>query len=101
MNTKQDLEDAARAAHAAGWTWTRFWREHGEAMRRAEPINRRAYHKLADHLLALVVSGNTDGHTPIDDDDVMAGERDDQPVDDVTTRARPQGFLFDARPLYE
>ncbi|MCX7428833.1 MAG: hypothetical protein NTW96_24805 [Planctomycetia bacterium] len=96
------LEHAALDAHAAGWTWLQFWQEHGEKMRKAEPINARRYHRLADHLLALVVSGNADGHVPIDDD-VMPWEADDALVEvsDTHTEAKLQpGFLFDARPEY-
>ena len=103
MNERTKLERLALDAHRDGWTWHQFWREHGEAMKKAEPVNRRAYHRLADHLLALVVSGHVIGHTPVGDDDVMPWERDDrdQPEpSDVKTNARlqPGTLWLDNRP---
>ncbi|MCX7425256.1 MAG: hypothetical protein NTW96_06480 [Planctomycetia bacterium] len=103
MTKYTDLERLALDAHRNGWSWTQFCRANGEAMRRAEPVNTRAYHRLADHLLALVVSGNADGHHPIDPDAESPWERDDGlgQVSDTHTAARFRGVLFDNSPPYE
>ena len=69
MTRYPDLERLALDAHRDGWTWHRFWREHGEAMRKAEPYNVRRYGAMTDHLLSLIVSGDTIGHRPIGADE--------------------------------
>jgi hypothetical protein len=67
MTTTQHLERLALAAHAAGKTWAEFWQQHGADVAAAEPWDRRRYHRLVRRLLALVVSGDTDGQEPVGD----------------------------------
>ena len=96
------LEAAALDAHRRGLTWGQFHAEHGDAVAKAEPINRQRFRRLTDRLLHLLVAGDMDGMTPVGDD--APWERDDRlgEVDDAATHARLQpGALFDASPLYE
>jgi hypothetical protein len=97
MNKYTSLERLALDAHRDGWTWHQFWREHGEAMRKAEPVNRARYHKMTDRLLCLLVSGDVDGHEPIGPDAEPPWEHDDAlgEVSDTHTAARlQQGTLW-------
>ncbi|MCX7429058.1 MAG: hypothetical protein NTW96_25955 [Planctomycetia bacterium] len=96
MSDKKRLEKAAITAYAAGRTWGEFFAEHGQAVAKAAPYDRRAYHQLVDRLLALVVRGDTIGHRPIDPDEEPPWERDDRenqqqaPPSDTATSARLQ-----------
>ncbi|MGA2069371.1 MAG: hypothetical protein ABSG86_30755 [Thermoguttaceae bacterium] len=89
MTMNRALEAAAQAAHAAGKTWAEFWQQHGADVAVAEPWDRRRYHRLVGRLLALVVSGDTDGQEPVGD--TMPWEADDcasPTLSDRQTRAR-------------
>ena len=89
MNAIQTIERAAIQAHQTGQTWQTFHRKHSSDINRAEPVDHRAYHRLVCHLLALVVSGDTDGQQPVDNDDAMPWLSDDQPSpSDTETEAR-------------
>ena len=93
MNAIRVLERRAIDAHARGDGWETFWQEHGAQVRAAEPYRRNAYHALVRRLLALVVSGDTDGQEPIDAEPWRTDDTD-KPAD-VGTRAR---LLADAVP---
>lgn len=91
MTNHQTLKRAAAEAHKLNWTWDRFWQLHADAIRRAEPYSRQRYHRLVQRLLALVVSGDNDGQTPVGDDDTTPWVVDDQQhpqPHDTITRAR-------------
>lgn len=103
MTTKQ-LEDAARAAHTAGWTWDSFYRQHERTIREAAPYDRRAFGRLYLRLFNLLIAGDLDGERAVGDEDAMPWEKDDAlgQVSDTHTQAKLQpGTLFDARPMYE
>ena len=85
------LEKAAIDAHAAGVGWSRFWTEHAHAIQAAEPDPVRRC-RLVGRLMALLVSGDTEGQRPVGDVDDAPWERDDA-IDvpsphDGETRAR-------------
>jgi len=65
MNTQKTLERAAIDAHARGLSWSQFWTEHAEAVRGAEPVNVRRYHRLVAHLLHLLTTGDASGEQAI------------------------------------
>lgn len=99
VNMTKQLERRAVEAHRRGESWAIFWGRHGDDVRAVEPYNRGRFRRLVDRLLALVVSGDTDGQQPIGDDDAMAWERDDQPSPhDSKTQAR---CLLPLRPMPE
>lgn len=60
----QRLEREAIRAHQASGTWADFWATHAKAIQRAEPWNRRRFHRLLNRLMALVVAGNHDAQHP-------------------------------------
>ena len=92
------LERAALSAHAAGLSWATFWQEHGAAVCRAEPHDKRRFARLVRKLLALVSAGDTDGMDPVGDS-LPPWEIDDQPSpDDTETAARCQ-LTFPLWPL--
>ena len=85
------LEEAALDAPRSGEPWADFHRRHSVEMNRAEPIDHRAYHRLVCRLMALVVSGDTDGQTAVGDDDAMPrllDEQQEQTPSDTGTAAR-------------
>ena len=96
MNAIQQLERGAVEAHRRGETWATFWQMHGDAVIAVEPWNRQRFRQLANRLLALVASGDTDGQRPIGDDDVAPWEVDDVAGCDVCTTAK---CLFPLRPV--
>jgi hypothetical protein len=65
MTEHRMLELLALDCHHVGSTWDSFWLEHGERVRKVEPYDRARYRRLVRRLMALVVSGDTDGHEPI------------------------------------
>jgi hypothetical protein len=85
--TIMQSESAAVAAHRAGLSWSQFWTEHGAAVAQAEPHSRQRFGRLVRRLLALLVSGDTDGMTAVGDDGKIAWEIDDahKPADVGTT----------------
>lgn len=99
VNMTKQLERRAVEAHRRGEQWAVFWEQHGDDVRAVEPWNRGRFHCLVDRLLALVVSGDTDGQQPIGDDDAMSWELDDQvSPHDSKTQAR---CLLPLRPMPE
>jgi hypothetical protein len=68
MTNEQHLERLALDAHDRGVRWSDFWREHGDQVRAAEPYNLQRFRRLVCRLLALVVSGDTDGQQAVGDD---------------------------------
>lgn len=66
MNERTRLERLAVRRHRAGTTWPDFWDQHRLAVLALFPRDHYAYHRLARRLLALLVSGDTDGQQPID-----------------------------------
>ena len=90
MNAIRRLKPAINA-YKAGQTWNQFWPTVAEQVQQAEPINVPAYHRVVRRLMALLVSGNTDGMMPVGDD-VMPWAADDaqaeQHVDDTHTAAK-------------
>jgi len=61
---ERQLEAAALDGHRRGLSWGDFWTDHGAEVCAAEPHDRRKFNRLVCHLLALLVSGNTDGAEP-------------------------------------
>ena len=90
MNDRTRLEQAAIDAHDRGDTWAEWWEQHRHAVGRIEPYDNRAYRRLVNRLLMLVVSGDTDGQHPAGDPEPW--QADDEapmvPIDDTTTAAR-------------
>jgi len=66
MNVKA-LERQAVRAHAAGLRWSEFWPTVAAQVAQVEPHDRRRYHRLVGRLLALLVSGDTNGAEPAGD----------------------------------
>jgi hypothetical protein len=94
MNQIQRLERAAVRAHRRGVRWNQFWESHADAIKTAVPRDR--LQGLFKRLLCLLLSGNTDGLTPVGDDmepwladDAQAAHVS---VDDVRTAAKWQGL---------
>jgi hypothetical protein len=86
------LEELALDAFNDRIGWVAFWRANAETIRKAEPHDIRRYRRLTDTLMAIVISGNADGHHPIGDD---VDDWDDAPD------AYLQPGLFDNSPPYE
>jgi hypothetical protein len=82
------LERHALDAHRLNWTRDRFWQMHGDAVRQAEPYHRGRYHRLINRLMALVVSGDTDGMEPAGEPWLLDEQQEQLAVDDTTTAAR-------------
>jgi hypothetical protein len=83
------LERNAIQAHHRDESWSMFWANHGDAIRRAEPWNRSRFNALMRRLLSLVVSGDSDGLEPVGDDDGLPWEVGDWPKPaDTGTQAR-------------
>ena len=100
------LEQAALFAHRAGWSWDRFWAEHADQVREAEPWSVPRYHRLVRRLLHLLTSGEHSGQFAVGDPDVWEQEQpweaDDaasQPDDTITT-ARLRADLFQSTELH-
>jgi hypothetical protein len=66
MSDTKQLERHAVEAHRNSESWTTFWRQHGGEVRRAEPFDRQRFNRLTSKLLALVVSGDSNGLRGID-----------------------------------
>jgi hypothetical protein len=62
--TFRDLKRLALAAHVGGERWAAFWPSVAADVRRMAPYDRRAYRRLVERLLNLVVSGSMDGLEP-------------------------------------
>ena len=73
---RQAIEQQAIEAHRHGEGWGDFFERNREAIRQAEPYDRQRYRRLIDHLLSLVVSGDTNGMVAIGDHEPwLADER--------------------------
>jgi hypothetical protein len=79
------LELDARWAYVTGTRWEAYWATHHEAIRQAEPYNRRKYRRLVNKLLAILVSGHAE-QTPIDTGMLWGSEPWE--ADDVVTADR-------------
>jgi len=88
MRTKsaRQLDSAALSAHHRGIRSADSWTEHGAGARTAEPWNAGRYRPLVPRLLALVVSGDTDGQQPVDDALPRLADETTKPVRHVSGR---------------
>ena len=95
MNTIRALEEAALVAHGSGVPWRTFHRQHNIEINSVEPFDPHRHHELLVKLMALVVSGDTEGMEPAgEDSEPWLVDDTDKPAD-VGTRAR---LLADAIP---
>jgi hypothetical protein len=60
-------EQLALSAHAAGWTWDRFWRRHWPEVMAVPTATQADYHRLIGRLVCLVAAGDVDGMEPVPD----------------------------------
>jgi hypothetical protein len=63
-NALQSLDRYALDAHRRGKRWKTFWAEHGAEIHAAAASDAAGYRRLILRLLAIVVSGDTDGQCP-------------------------------------
>jgi hypothetical protein len=63
--TIKALEQQAIRAHACGTRWADWWPTVAADVAQAEPHDRHRFHRLRQHLLGLVISGDTDGQEPV------------------------------------
>jgi hypothetical protein len=90
MNQIKTLEKAAIKAFRSGQSWDAYWQQHGADVRQIEPYNTRNFGRLYRRLMHMVLCGDTDGMTPIDDGATMPWIADDEvnKPDDCRTNAR-------------
>ena len=84
-------ERAAIEAHSRGWSWDRFWNEYGPAVCLVvNPNDFERFLRLVGPLNALVVAGDTDGMEPAGDDEPWLRDEQTQvvaPLSDTATEA--------------
>ena len=97
---RRELEQAARAGHARGQGWLDFHEQHGEHIKAIEPVDRLAYHRLANRLLSVLVSGTTSGMYPPGDDDAEPWRDDDFDHEADFQTAAVQQTLWDTTEEY-
>jgi len=69
MRIPNDLRQLASEAFTTDQPWAEFIGEHRDAIRRAEPYNASRFHRLAELVRSVVVSGSTSGLFAVGDDD--------------------------------
>ena len=82
------LDHEAVVAYRRGVSWTTWWPSVAADVERLEPHDLDAYRRLVARLLALVVSGNTNGRTPPGNALVPQTADDVNNPDDTTTNAK-------------
>jgi len=92
--TIQQLERAALDGHQAGQSWRAYFAANVGTitpLMRSDPAG---WPTVADKLLALLVSGDTGGMTPVGDDDQAHVVPVVQTISDTATAARLQPGVF-------
>lgn len=77
MDKIKQLERLAREAHAAGGSGHDFTLQHSETIKAAEPYSLQKYRRLRANLVAIVISGTTDGMFAAGDIDACSWSADD------------------------